>query len=492
MDIAGIAFARQRGFSPAGISLVHSWPIERPVLAVACLWDAGTAEESTLACKGAPESVMALCDLDPESAQSIMRRVRDIAARGERVLALARCAVQRGDIRDHLTDYRFHFVGLAGFNDPVKGGVPGAVRECVAAGIRTIMITGDYPVTAMAVANDAGIDTRGGVLTGDEVARLSQPELSAKLRSTCVLARMVPEQKLRVVRSLQQGGDIVCMTGDGVNDAPALKAAHIGIAMGGRGTDVAREASALVLLDDNFTSIVAAICQGRRIYDNLQKAISYIIAIHVPVIGLALLPLILGVPQILWPVHLAFLELVIDPVCSIVFEAEPAEATVMTRPPRPTTSRLFARDVVLTGFFSGLLAMLAVLVMYFSAGRMGEEADHARAVSFAGLLLINVALILSLRDRDQSAWRRILSRSRQRNLAMARVLGIVAALCAIIFYVPAVSSAFHFTAPHASDLLVVVAVASLLFVIFDLIKSQKKEPRFGGSFVVDHTNVTRR
>jgi Ca2+-transporting ATPase len=479
MDIAAIEFASQQKIHSLIHSLIHSWPIERPVLAVGYLWDTGTAE-MTLACKGAPESVLDLCDLDADAARSVMRRVPDIAARGERVLAVARCLVRPGDIRARLTDYRFELLGLAGFKDPVKVGVPGAVRECVAAGIRTIMITGDYPVTAMAVAHDAGIDTRGGVLTGDEIARLSQPELSEKLRSTCVLARMVPEQKLRVVRSLQESSEVVCMTGDGVNDAPALKAAHIGIAMGGRGTDVAREASALVLLDDNFTSIVAAICQGRRIYDNLQKAISYIIAIHVPVIGLALLPLILGVPQILWPVHLAFLELVIDPVCSIVFEAQPAGATVMTRPPRPATARLFSRHVVLTGFLSGGLALLAVLVMYFTAGRMGEEADHARAVSFAGLLLINVALVLSLRDRDQPVWRRMASlgrpRIRSRNQAMARVFCVVAAFSAMIFYVPAVSATFHFTAPHASDLVVVVAVAVLLLVIFDLIKSNKKEP----------------
>lgn len=474
MDVAAIELAEKHGFTRDIGSLIKSYPLERPLLAVGYLWNHRTENSDTgemiLACKGAPESVLGLCGADAETVRTVMQQVESIAASGQRVLALAQGVVPHGQARKKLADYPYQFVGLAGFKDPVREGVPEAMHQCREAGIKIIMITGDYPVTAVAVAREAGIDTAGGILTGSQVAALSDSDLAMALQSVRVLARMVPEQKLRIVRLLQQSGEIVGMTGDGVNDAPALKAAHIGIAMGERGTDVAREAAALVLLDDNFTSIVAAIRQGRRIYDNLQKAVCYIIAIHVPVVGLALLPIILGVPAILWPVHLAFLELVIDPVCSIVFEAEPAEASIMARPPRPVAAQLFTRGVVVSGLLQGVLSLAAVLIMFFATTRMGERSDHARAVAFAGLLFINIALVLSLRSRTESVWRRVFSAKKSSNKAMYWVFGVLATFSCIVLYVPAVSAAFHFISPHGSDLLIVAGVAMLLLIIFDAFK----------------------
>jgi Ca2+-transporting ATPase len=475
MDAAAIA-ARSRllpAIDDSAWELVRSYPLQRPLLAVGYAWRpfayAGKPladGKYLLACKGAPESVLGLCQMSPAEHDGVMEHVRELAARGERVLAVANLR-DGGVMPASLGEGVFDFIGLAGFKDPVKQGVPEAVHQCDHAGIKVLMITGDYPVTALAVAEEAGIDTGGGVLTGNQVASLTDAELSARLKSVRVLARMVPEQKLRVVRSLQESCEVVAMTGDGVNDAPALKAAHIGIAMGGRGTDVAREAADLVLVDDNFTSIVAAIKQGRRIYDNIQKAVSYIIAIHVPVVGLAMLPVILGVPTLLWPVHLAFLELVIDPVCSIVFEAEPEEATIMARPPRPIGVRLFNKAVVGTGAIQGLMALTAVLLVYFTIGRAGGEPDHARAVAFASLLFLNVALISSLRSRSGRIWDTFL----RPNPALYWVLGVVAVVAAIVFFVPPAARAFHFSAPHINDLVVTAGISALVLVAFEGVKA---------------------
>ena len=202
------------------------------------------------------------------------------------------------------------------------------------------MITGDYPTTAQAIARQAGLDAKD-VMTGDELDKLNDAELTQYVRTATVFARIMPEQKLRIVTALKANGEIVAMTGDGVNDAPSLKAAHIGIAMGGRGTDVAREASSIVLLDDDFGSIVRAVRLGRRIYDNLRKAMGFIFAVHVPIAGLALMPLLFGLPILFGPVHIAFLQMVIDPVCSLVFEAEAEEDDVMRRQPRPRRSLYF-------------------------------------------------------------------------------------------------------------------------------------------------------
>ena len=250
----------------------------------------------TVACaKGAPEAIGLLCRLDPERLAWLRAAVDEMAGEGVRVLGVARAVHPEPRLPEAQTGFAFEFLGLIGFADPLRANVPAAVRECRSAGVRVVMITGDYPATAQAIAARAGLDAKG-VISGEELARLDDAALAERLRTATVFARIMPEQKLRIVETLKANGEVVAMTGDGVNDAPALKSAHIGIAMGGRGTDVAREASSIVLLDDDFGSIVRTIRLGRRIYDNLRKAMAYIVAVHVPIAGLALLPLLFGFP----------------------------------------------------------------------------------------------------------------------------------------------------------------------------------------------------
>jgi Ca2+-transporting ATPase len=330
------------------------------------------------------------------------------------------------------------------------------------------MMTGDYPGTARNVAHQIGLSNLEQVITGAELNVMSDQELAKRARSTNIFARVVPEQKLRLVNAFKSGGEIVAMTGDGVNDAPALKAAHIGIAMGARGTDVAREAAALVVLDDDFSSIVSAVRMGRRIYDNLKKAFAYVISVHVVVAGLTFLPVLFGLPLILLPVHIVFLELIIDPACSVVFEAEPEEADVMQHPPREAGRPLFDARTLMLSILQGLSVLGFVLVVFMIALTRGQGALEARALTFTALIVANLGLILT----NLSWSRSILATIREPNPAMWWILGGALSFLGLILYVPTLRELFSFTFLHLDDLLIClgVGVTSILwFEIFKLI-----------------------
>ncbi|MDD1760293.1 MAG: HAD-IC family P-type ATPase, partial [Methanothrix sp.] len=315
-------------------SPVKEYSISRNLLAMSRVWRSTDGSEFIIATKGAPEAIMDLCHLDESSCQNLTENIRTMAKKGLRVLGVARARFKETDLPQGQHDFEFQFLGLVGLADPVRAGVADAIKECYDAGLRVVMITGDYPDTAQAIAREIGLKYADKVLTGPQMELLSDDDLRECINNVNIFSRVVPEQKLRLVNALKANGEVVAMTGDGVNDAPALKAADIGIAMGGRGTDVAREAASLVLLDDAFSSIVQAVRQGRRVFDNIKKALSYILAIHVPIAGMSLIPVLLQWPLVLLPVHVVFLELIIDPACSVVFEAEPEEEDVMLRQPR--------------------------------------------------------------------------------------------------------------------------------------------------------------
>jgi Ca2+-transporting ATPase len=362
-------------------------------------------------------------------------------------------------------EFAFEFLGLVGLADPLRPSVPGAVAECRSADIRVVMITGDYPTTAQSIARRAGIDA-DQVLTSEQIERLDDSELARRARATAVFARIMPEQKLRIVRALKADGEIVAMTGDGVNDAPSLKAAHIGVAMGGRGTDVAREASSIVLLDDDFGSIVTAVRMGRRIYDNLRKAMGFIFAVHVPIAGLALLPLTLGLPIIFGPIHIAFLEMVIDPVCSLVFEAETEERDVMRRPPRPPAEPLFSWPLIGWSMLQGGLTFALVAAIYLLALQRGMPEDEVRALTYFSLVVAIVSLILLNRSFSTS----LITAFLRPNRMLAWILLAVTVILALSLLWPAASALFRFGPLHWDDLTLALAAGCAMLIILELFK----------------------
>ncbi len=446
--------------------LVREYPLTRERLAVIQIWRAAGGE-LIVACKGAPEAVALLCRLGDAEAQWIGDTARLMAADGLRVLALARGALAPDAAPpDGPGALSLAFVGLVGLSDPVRPTVRPAIDECHAAGIRVVMISGDYPATAQSIARQIGLDRHAVVITGAELAEMDDESLRGRIRSVNVFARIMPEQKLRIVEALKATGEIVAMTGDGVNDAPALKAAHIGIAMGGRGTDVAREAAQLVLLDDDFASLELAVRTGRRVYDNLQKALAYILAVHLPVLGLTVVPILVGWPLVLMPIHIAFLHLIIDPACSIVFEAEPEEADVMRRPPRAVTARLFGRKLIAVSLSLGL-SVTAILLGAFAIAHYGGRGElKARAITFTILILSNLALIFTSRS-----WKTSVAGNGARNPALWWITGGALAFLAATLYVPPLRVLFRFDFLHVTDIAICVGAAALGTAWFELLKA---------------------
>ncbi len=440
---------------------LREYPLSPELLAMSHVYPDG--QRFLIAAKGAPEAIIDLCHLPAVDAERVRARAKAMAGKGMRVLGVARAEHRGETLPDGQHDFDFVYLGLVGLIDPVRDAVPGAVAECLAAGIRVVMITGDYPETARAIGRSVGLPPSEPV-AGSEVAAMSDEELRVRARTTAIFARMVPEQKLRLVRALVADGEVVAMTGDGVNDAPALKAATIGIAMGGRGTDVAREAAALVLTDDDFASIVAALRQGRRIFDNLKKAMGYVIAVHVPIAGLSVLPVLLGWPMVLLPIHVAFLELVIDPACSVAFEVEPEEPGVMKRPPRARNAPLFDRRVVVLSLLQGLSVLAASSGLYVLGREGGLE--HARTVAFTSLMSGNVALILV----NRSWSRRIVSRDGAKNLVALLVSASALAVLLVVVEVPGLRPLFGFDAITPWETVAALASGFLAISWFELLK----------------------
>jgi Ca2+-transporting ATPase len=426
--------------------------------------DGAADGEAIVAAKGAPEAIARLCGFDAEARSALMDDVDAMAARGLRVLGVARARTE-APWPEEQTAFPFVFLGLVGLADTLRASVPAAVARCRSAGISVVMITGDYPATARAIATQAGIDARD-VVTGSEIDRLDEAGLSERVRTATVFARTMPEQKLRIVTALKANGEIVAMTGDGVNDAPSLKASHIGIAMGGRGTDVAREASAIVLLDDDFGSIAEAVRLGRRIYNNLIKAMGFVLAVHVPIAGLALLPLIFGLPILFGPVHIAFLEMVIDPVCSLVFEAEDEERDVMARPPRAPDEPLFSRGLLIWSLFQGMTSLAVVAAIYGLALRRGLPVDQIRAMTFSSLVVVVVALIVVGRSFGP-CWRAF---GTHPNRALLVVLSGVAVMLAATLGWPPVRELFRFAPLGPADLLTAAGGGLAVLLVLEAVK----------------------
>ena len=469
-DQKGDSNVKQPGTLHAGWKLNREYPLTPELLAMSLAWKVPGEGGYRIAAKGAPEAIATLCRLDPAQRTGLLDQVHVMANLGLRVLGVARAFLGGDELPGNQGEFTFELVGLIGLIDPVRPAVPAALEECRTAGIRVIMITGDFPTTALAIARQIGLDSPGGVLTGTQLAETDDEKLKEIIKDVNIFARVTPEQKLRLVEALKATGEIVAMTGDGVNDAPALKSAHIGIAMGGRGTDVAREAAALVLLDDDFSSIVSAVKLGRRIFDNLRKAMVYILAVHVPIAGMSLIPVFFNWPLVLLPVHIAFLHLIIDPACSVVFEMEPTEADIMRRPPRGASEKLFNRKTVGFSLLQGLSSLVILLAIFTMAYYRGEGELDARALTFTTLIIANLGLILTNRSWYNTA----LASLRIPNAALWWVISGALVFLGLVLYVPFLRNLFHFSYLHPLDLGICLGSGLLGIAWFEILKALRK------------------
>ena len=455
--VGELALASLDGADPlnADWSLGRHYGLTPELLAMSQAWRTVPGHHA-FASKGAPEAIADLCHLEDHEKARWLARVAALAADGLRVLAVA-AGDHRGDtLPADPHDIDFRWLGLVGFEDPLRPSVPGAIAQARQAGLTVNMITGDFPATACAFARQAGIDAGAGALTGPELDAMDDAALAAALGRTHVFARIRPEQKLRLVEAFKARGDVVAMTGDGVNDAPALKAAHIGIAMGQRGSDVAREASAMVLLDEDFGGIVAAVAVGRRIFDNLRKVMLYIVAIHIPIAGLAMLPLLFGLPPLLLPPHVVLVEMIIDPMCSVAFENEPAEPDAMRQAPRPLAEPLVGARQLWVGLAQGLALLAACLAVYVGALGDGSPSGIARTLAFLALTAGNLMLVRSNASR-RSAFRP----APHRRTAFWAIAGVASAVVLTCVAVPGLRALFGFGLPEPTDAALAIAAGVL-------------------------------
>ncbi|RZJ85469.1 MAG: cation-translocating P-type ATPase [Massilia sp.] len=458
-----------RGAVPDGWSLLHEYGLTPQRPALVHVWDCGE-DTVQVAAKGAPETVVALSCAAASVRQEVLAAAAEMAAAGLRVLAVARSSAAHGPWPEDPADLGLDLLGLVALADPLRADIPDAVAACRAAGLRIVMITGDHPDTARAIARQAGIGV-GETLTGAQIAALDGEALARRLDGVDVCARIAPQQKLDIVQALQRGGAVVAMTGDGVNDAPALRAANVGVAMGRRGTDVAREAAELTLLDDRFASLVEAIASGRRIFGNMRKSMCYVMAMHVPIAGMALVPVLLGWPVMLYPLHIVFLELVIDPACSLAFENEPPEKDLMRRPPRAPDESLFGRAAVVSALVQGAW-VLGLLVALYGWTLSHLPQPEARTVTFAALVLCNLALLMS--NRQRAGVGGIL---RIANPVFWGITVVALLLLALAIYLPAAAAMLRLTPPPLSFLAAAGLVAAAALAGLELRKWRRDGPR---------------
>lgn len=478
----GLLASQKKPFDPMESAFVHegkkyldidaiydSYALEReyPVTAesLSVVHGYKHAGKYVAALKGSAEAVLELCHVPTRERKVILAEVSKMAKEGYRVLAVARGEYDGKLLPEDRHDIDFHFLGLTALADPIRKGVSESVDLANRAGVRVIMITGDYHDTALSIARQVGLETTG-VMTGSEFEKMDTSERQKALKTISVFSRVVPAQKLLIVEALKGMGEVVAMTGDGVNDAPALKSAHIGIAMGQRGTDVAREAASLVLLDDNFNSIVGGIKMGRRIYDNLQKAIGYLIAVHIPIVVLSVVPVLLKMPMVLFPAHIVFLEFIIDPTCTIVFESDAPDRDIMSRKPRGIADRIIAfrnlRGPIIRGVISSIILVVSYAVLL---PKIGE--NTARTFVFFLLVAINIMYILVSLSKREFFYRKLIQND---NKALIFVVLFTCAVLLMSVSIPAVTDIFQFAPLNTIQITWLMAIALLTLVVNELAK----------------------
>lgn len=427
-----------------------------------------------VAVKGSAETVLGLCNLDKQTMDEINIEIDKMASNGLRVLALADCTSE--EVYEDLECYELTFKGLVGLQDPPKEGVEEAIKLCKKAGIRVVMITGDYSKTAMAIGEEIGLKFTDKVIVGNEIDSLSENELCEVVKSCDVFSRVIPEQKMKIVKALKKNGEIVAMTGDGVNDAPALKSADIGIAMGQRGTEVAKEAADMILMDDNFTTIVKSVKDGRRVYDNIRKAMVYILIIHIPIAAMAMFAPLFNLPPLLLPMHIMLLELIIDPTCSIVFEGEPAEANIMENHPRSPQEPLLTRSLTIKVVLQGIIMFLAAFMPFHYMIDLGISSEYARSFSLITFIVANVTLVLVNRSNTELLYHLIKEKgSKVRLIVNSMALIMVFA----IVYIPILNGFFRTEKIGIYPLIIAIVLGFISTGWWEIVKITRKIIRKG-------------
>ena len=466
MEIAIQDYALQHGADASlyQAPLVREYLFNNEDKMMGQVWDLD--DQRLLCVKGAYETVLPLCDLPKTQLAQIIEQAKAFSSLGYRVLALAE---QTKVTRFHaeLEDYRLDFVGLIALVDPPRVGVKNSVKLCQGAGVRIIMITGDNGETAEGVARQIGLRNCSEVITGTMLEKMSDQELKERVKTTNIFARVYPDHKMRIVKALQDNHEVVAMTGDGVNDAPALKKAEIGIAMGQRGTNVAKEAADLILMDDKFSTIVDAIANGRTIYSNIKKAISYILVVHIPIILISLFVPLAGLPLLLLPVHVVLLELIIDPTSSIVFQRLKAEANVMKRPPRPLGESLLNFPTIARCLLQGAVIFGVVFLSYLYLIRTGAAQNLASTFAFVTLIFSNVLVVYVLQS-DELALKNFFLDFKDKVIVVINV--VIVAVLLLLIYIPLFNRLIGAVPLGSLELLAAIGLAVLATFVFDLAK----------------------
>lgn len=473
MEIAIQEYASRRGVDVNSYNypLVHEYAFNNEDKMMGQVWNVNGNQ--ILSAKGAYESILPLCQLDQATKLAIIKQADDFSRQGYRVLAVA-MRTNIAQVTEKLRENQLTYVGLIALTDPPRVGVEKSVALCRNAGVRIIMITGDNGDTASGIARQIGLSTNSKIITGLELENMSDEELKEQVKTTDIFARVYPNHKMRIVNALQSNHEVVAMTGDGVNDAPALKKAEIGIAMGQRGTDVAKEAADLILMDDNFSTIVDAIENGRVIYGNIKKAIEYILVIHLPIIFASLIIPLAGLPLLLLPIHVVLLELIIDPTSSIVFQRIKPDPDIMNRPPRRLNESLLNSGIVVKCILQGAAMFGAAFVAYYYLIKTGAPQNLATSIAFTTLVLANIFVVYVLQSEEYGIKNFFIDLKDK--VIVAINLIILAVLLALI-YVPFLGRLVGMTPLTPLQLLISLGLAVLSTFIFDLFKKPSKKKR---------------
>ena len=458
--------AAEKDLRPA-FTLVHEYPLGgKPPMMTHVFENA--AGERIVAAKGAPEALVACCNLLPAQKDRILEVMDQFAGQGFRVLGVGSAKWDKDPYPANQTDFPWRFEGLVAFHDPPKENIPEVLNAFYTAGIAVKIITGDNALTTAAIARQIGFKGAGDSISGDELMRMPDPEFARAVESNWIFTRMFPEAKLRIINALKANNHVVAMTGDGVNDGPALKSAHIGIAMGQKGTEIAKDAASLILLDDDLSRMVGAVAMGRKIYANLKKAIQYIISIHIPIILTVFIPLAAGwvYPNIFSPIHVIFLELIMGPTCSIIYENEPMEPNTMAQKPKPLTDTFFNWKELSTSIVQGLLITAGVMASYHISVLNGLNENATRAVVFSTLVFANIFLTLVNRSFLYS----VIMTMRYKNDLLKGILLLTVALLGILLYVPQVTAFFDFETPSPFYVLLSLIIGFASVAWFEVLK----------------------